>query len=388
MNHTVNTTHVRFINQRAILNAIFHAEGISKAELARSLNMSKPSMADNVGELLQIGIIRESGQGQCGSGGGRKPVLLSFCDDFRYIIAMDFHYQYSSFTLSDLRGKIVNEFTIHQTPLSDFDAWISLCLNAISMLMVSQNITCERLAAIAVAAPGVPGSSEGTYITSSKYGEFNVETVKKRLSEAFPVPILVKNSTNAAALGELYYGEGQEHENIVYISCGQGVGSGIIIRGQLYEGSHLAAGEIGSCITPESLKSPRISLEDKICIESVLGYVNQNPRFAGNPIGFSGMLKLWEEEDDYIRECVERVAVELGCAVVNLLSAIDCELVILGGEYLAFGAQIFPVLNRLVSDHCVMPVPVRAARLGVKASTLGLIATCREFYFEQVCARD
>lgn len=118
MNHTVNTTHVRFINQKAILSAIYQAEGISKAELARSLNMSKPSMADNVSELLQIGIIRESGQGKCGSGGGRKPMLLSFCDDFRYIIAMDFHYQYSSFTLSDLRGKIVNEFTIHQTPLS------------------------------------------------------------------------------------------------------------------------------------------------------------------------------------------------------------------------------------------------------------------------------
>lgn len=388
MNHTVNTTHVRSINQKAILSAIYQAEGISKAELARSLNMSKPSMADNVGELLQIGIIREIGQGKCGSGGGRKPVLLSFCDDFRYIIAMDFHYQYSSFTLSDLRGKIVNEFTIHQTPLSDFDAWITLCLNAVSMLMVSQNITCGSLAAIAVAAPGVLNSNEGTYIISSKYGDFDVEIVKQRLSEAFPVPILIKNSTNAAALGELYYGEGQEHKNIVYVSCGQGVGSGIIFDGQLYEGSHLAAGEIGSSITPESLQSPRTSLEDRICIESVLAAVNHSPRFSEHPINFAGMLDLWEAKDSYIRECVDWVAVELGCAVVNLLSAIDCELVILGGEYLAFGEQIFPVLNRLVSDYCVMPVPVRAARLGVKAPTLGLIATCREFYFEQLCARE
>lgn len=388
MNHTVNTTHVRFINQQAILNAIFKAEGISKAELARSLNMSKPSMADNVNELLQIGIIRESGQGQCGSGGGRKPVLLSFCDDFRYIIAMDFHYEYSTFTLSDLRGTIVNEFTIHQTPLSDFDAWITLCLNAISMLMVSQNISYEHLAAIAVAAPGVLNSSEGTYIISSKYGEFDVEVVKQRLSEEFPVPVLVKNSTNAAALGELYYGEGQGHENIVYISCGQGVGSGIILQGQLYEGSHLAAGEIGSCITPESLKTPRMSLEDRICIESVLKRVNEDERFMEAPIGFSGMVKQWGEEDPQIRRMVDEVAVELGCAIVNLLSAIDCELVILGGEYLVFGEQVFPALNRLVSDYCVVPVPVTAARLGVKASTLGLIATCREFYFEQLCTRE
>ena len=48
MKQTINTRHVRAINQRTILDAIYqHPDGISRAELARSLNMSKPSMADN-----------------------------------------------------------------------------------------------------------------------------------------------------------------------------------------------------------------------------------------------------------------------------------------------------------------------------------------------------
>ena len=53
MKKTVNLSHVRTINQRAILDAIFQKGDTSKAQLARMLNMSKPSMADNVAALLK-----------------------------------------------------------------------------------------------------------------------------------------------------------------------------------------------------------------------------------------------------------------------------------------------------------------------------------------------
>ena len=83
MKQTINTRHVRAINQRTILDAIYqHPDGISRAELARSLNMSKPSMADNATALLDIGIIEEIGEDANTGKLGRKPVLLSFRSDF------------------------------------------------------------------------------------------------------------------------------------------------------------------------------------------------------------------------------------------------------------------------------------------------------------------
>lgn len=396
MKKTVNTTHVRSINQRAVLDAIFHKTSISKAELARMLQMSKPSMADNVADLLQIGIIEEIGQGECGSGGGRRPVLLSFCDNFKYIITMDFHYQRSFFSLSNLRGTILNEFSIHQTPLADFDAWITMCVNAISTLMSSQCIGNEALAAIAVSAPGILNGDREAYIVSKKYGDFNVKTIEQRLSLAFPVPILVKNSTNAAALGELYYGSATGRKSIAYLSCGQGVGAGIIINERLHEGQHMAAGEIGYQITPERLHTPRASLENRICIESILKEVNKalpDDTRKKLPEGqalvtFPDMISLWEGEDSYIRKTVEGIGVEIGCAVCNLISTLDCELVVLGGDYLSFESQLLPVIQEIVRENCFFEVPVAASTLGGKASTLGLIATGREFYFKNICSRS
>lgn len=394
MKKTVNTSHVRSINQRAVLDAIFHKSSISKAELARMLNMSKPSMADNVADLLEIGIIREIGEGACGSGGGRKPVLLSFYDDFKYIITMDFHYQHSFFTLSNLKGKIINEFSIHQTPLADFDAWTSMCINAISTLMASQCITTGDLAGIAVSAPGILNADQENYIVSNKFGEFNVKVISDRLSDSFHVPILVKNSTNAAALGELYYGKARGLKNIAYVSCGQGVGSGIIINEKLYEGKNMAAGEIGFFITPQHLGSPKSSLENRICIETILQKINgelpskDRQKFHDSPITFEDMIDLWEQQNPYIVKIVSEISTELGCAVCNLISTLDCELVVLGGDYLAFETQLLPAVNSIIRENCFLPIPITSCELGEKAATMGLIATCREFYFKQICNRN
>ncbi|GLC81033.1 ROK family transcriptional regulator [Lacrimispora brassicae] len=385
MKKTVNLSHVRTINQRAILDAIFQKGDTSKAQLARMLDMSKPSMADNVAALLQIGIIKEIGEGACSSGGGRKPTLLRFCDNFKYIIVMDFQYQHSYFCLSDLRGAIINQFTIQQTPTADLNSWITMCINAVSMLMASQCITHQDLAAIAVSAPGILNDSDKNYIVSSKYGDFNVGQMEERLLEAFPVPVLIKNSANASALGEWCCGKGQGCSHLAFISCGQGVGAGILLNGRLHEGKHLAAGEIGFSITPESLTSKNTSLENRICIDSVLKKLKADPH--GESVTFPEMITRFQEKDPQVMELVDLISTELGCAVCNLLSAIDCEIVIIGGDYLAFEERLIPRIQEIVDNHAAIPVPVIPSRLGEKASVLGLIATSREFYFKQLCTR-
>lgn len=428
MKKTVNTSHVRSINQRAVLDAIYQLETTSKAELARILNMSKPSMADNVADLLEIGIIREIGEGACAKGGGRKPVLLSFCDNFKYIIAMDFHYNNSLFALSNLKGEILNEFTIHQTPMSDFQSWARMCINAVAMLMSAQNITNENLAAIAVSAPGILDIKESQYIVSSKFGEFNVAYLEEQLQKSFGAPVLIKNSTNAAALGEFYYGAGTKCENMLYISCGQGVGAGLILGGKLYEGSHLAAGEFGYFVFPETAFDTRsiftagretgsrsssdsmagaqnaaaatgaarhVRLEDRISIDSILGLINadlpdelaiRSTREDGR-IAFPDMIALWEEGHPYIGSFVDKISYELGCAVCCLQSVFDCQKIILGGEYLAFAKQLIPTLQRLTDTYCPIPVSVVGSQMKDKGTVLGLITTCREFYFTQICSR-
>ena len=388
MVQSVDTTHVRSVNLLTILHLIYQNETISKAELARILHMSKPSVADNVNDLLQLGIVQEIGRGECGSGGGRKPVLLAFRDDFKYIVTINFCLDYTTFVLTDLKGNILSENSIPETPMSGFDFWLTLCQREITTLLQAINITVNDVAAIGVSAPGILNPRENTYIIDSKYGNFDIDAIKTRLFETLPVPILFKNSTNASALGELFYGAGINSDSLAYVSCGQGLGAGIVIDRHLVEGSHFAAGEIGTNITPETINKPKPSLEERICIDGILAQINSTDDYRKRPLTFSDMITLWQEGEPYISDIVDQLAIELGCAITNLVSVVDCDQVIIGGEYLVFQSQLIPKINNIVSTYCNIPVPVVASKLFGKNSILGMIAACRESYFEQVCARS
>ncbi|MBP9926552.1 MAG: ROK family protein [Cyclobacteriaceae bacterium] len=65
------------------------------------------------------------------------------------------------------------------------------------------------------------------------------------LEKEFNVPVFINNDSNCFALGENYFGFGQQHQNFVGITLGTGIGSGIIIEDKIYSGSNCGAGEIG-----------------------------------------------------------------------------------------------------------------------------------------------
>ena len=396
MKQTINTRHVRAVNQRTILDAIYHQpEGISRAELARSLNMSKPSMTDNTAALLDLGIIQELGEGTNTGKMGRKPVLLSFRADFKYIVTIDFYLFHTYFALSNLRGEKLNKFKIQQTPMTDFKLWIQMCGNAISVLMNAQNISCKDLAAIAVSLPGILNPEEKKYIVSSQYGQFDIAYLEEYFEEHFQASVLIRNSTNAAALGEFYYGAGQSCKNMMYVSCGQGVGSGLILNGKLYEGSHLASGEFGNFLVPSSLpgEKPR-KLEDRISIDGVLNAINASlpdsvlKKLPSNEtkVTFSSMTELWKEGDPYIRNFTHKAFTEMGWAINCLQSVLDCEKIIIGGEYLAFAEEMIPTIRQILQETSSLPVDVVGSELWNQGGTLGLIATCQEYYFNKICS--
>ena len=398
MKQTINTKHVRVINQRTILDAIYQQpEGISRAELARNLNMSKPSMADNTASLLDLGIIQELGVGTSTGKMGRKPVLLSFRANFKYIVTIDFYLFHTYFALSNLRGEKLNKFKIQQTPMTDFKLWVQMCGNAISMLMNAQNISCKDLAAIAFSLPGMLNPKEKKYIVPSKYGQFDITYLEKYFEEHFQAPVLIRNSTNAAALGEFYYGAGKGCKNMIYISCGQGVGSGLILNEKLYEGSHLASGEFGDFLVPASLPGEKSKkLENRISIDSVLNTINthlpdsvlKKLPSGETKVTFSSMTELWKENDPYIRKFMHKIFTEMGWAISYLHSVLDCEKIIIGGEYLAFAEDMIPTICQFLQEASSLPVEVVKSELWNQGGTLGLIATCQEYYFNKICSLD
>lgn len=106
-----------------------------------------------------------------------------------------------------------------------------------------RNISPMDVEGVGLGVPG-PVSPDGTVLkcVNLGWGVFNVE---RRLNALINLKVRAGNDANVAALGEMWQGAGEGHQDIVMITLGTGVGSGVIIGGRILAGVNGAAGEIG-----------------------------------------------------------------------------------------------------------------------------------------------
>ena len=114
---------------------------------------------------------------------------------------------------------------------------------AVADKMAEKSIEKDEVAGVGVGVPG-PVDSKGIVHRCVNLGwdEFNVND---KLSELVGMPVMAGNDANVAALGEMWKGGGQGHNDLVVVTLGTGVGGGIIINGKMLTGANGAGGEIG-----------------------------------------------------------------------------------------------------------------------------------------------
>ena len=394
LNHTVDQTHIRSINQRVILDSIYHAESISRAALSRLVHISKSAMTENIAALLNIGIIEEVGAGRAMPTGGRKPILLKFNKNYKYIVAIDLNYEEPIFVLANLGGERINHFTINITPATSFATRLELVKNAIATLTASGNLANTDLAVIAISSPGIYLPESREFRANTQFTNWKIPELSQALEETFGTPVLIVNDVNAAAVGELNYGIGTGKRNLVYFSCGLGVGAGIIIDGALYEGSGKSAGEVANFLV-HSPDGP-VPLEKYIGLDALLQRVRDKAPAQTlhlvtketGAVSFRKVTAAWQAGDPFIRACIDEIAGLTGTAISNIISLLNCDLVILGGEYHVFASQMLPIINSIVQEHAFSPVPVVASGLSRDSGIFGLFALSNEIIFNRLCGRS
>ena len=93
----------------------------------------------------------------------------------------------------------------------------------------------------------------------------------------------------------------------------------------------------------------------------------------------------WQNGDGYIREQIADIAFQLGCAISNIISLLNCDCVIWGGEYRVFRDQMLPIINQIVQQNAFQPVEVVASSLSQDSGIYGLLALATDEVFNELC---
>ena len=267
-----------------------------------------------------------------------------------------------------------------------FDDIAKVCREAIA----EANLTIDDISSIGMGTPGTV-NGDGVIEFANNLGFNNVparEMLKERLGD---LPVYIDNDANCAALGEAYAGCGNGSNNFVAVTLGTGVGSGIIVDGKIVKGVNFAGGECGHMVI--MVDGEQCTCGRKGCWEayaSATALIRQT-KAAMEKYPDSVMHELAAEEGkvsgrtafDAMRKgdiagikVVNDYIKYVACGLINIVNALQPEIVCVGGGICNEGDTLLKPLNRYVnaerySIHSKIQTKILRAQLGNDAGIIG-----------------
>jgi len=251
----------------------------------------------------------------------------------------------------------------------------------IDQLLASPKVAGRRVRGIGVGAPGVTLHKEGI-VTWAFPLNWDMFPLKAKLAERYDLPITVDNDVNLAALGELWFGAGQNVQNMILITIGTGIGAGVIIDGALYRGAKEASGEIGNMIPGrEFLGNNYLNFGALESAASGTGIAARARDLLSSRRSQAELADLTAEDvfeagrkgEPWAWTVINQTVDYLTIAIANLVAMFDPEMVVLGGGVSRSADMLIaPILKRMEGMIPNLPNLV-ASDLGLQATVMGAI---------------
>jgi glucokinase-like ROK family protein len=367
-----------------ILNYFAIYSNSTIVDLARTLDISVPTVTKLLNEMCDDGYVKVYGKLE--SGEGRHPNLYGIRSDFGYSIGVDIRHNAIDIgvmnfegVLIDLKKDIPYNFQNTQKSMDDLCVIVKnvidkLDIDSKKILSVNFNI-----------------SGRVNPITGYSYSAFNFseEPLDKVLTEKIGITTYIDNDSRAMAYGELIDGCAKGVKNVFFINLSWGLGSAIIINGDLYPGKSGFSGEIGhvhefdnellchcgkkGCLETEVSGNAFLRIfRERIAAGETSGLLK---RMKIEDVTLENLIDATNHGDVLCIDIVETIGRKLGAFLSGLINVLNPELVVLGGMMSLCGDFLLqPMLtavrkyslNLLANDTdiCVSKLKDRAGIIG------------------------
>ena len=293
--------------------------------------------------------------------------------------------------LVDGEGKIIYSNSVPTYAQMGYEYTVNNIKQAIRDLMKETNTDAKEIEGIGFDFPGQVDYKTGVVkLAPNIPGWINVP-IAQMIEEEFNNPTRIDNDVRCAALGELKFGAGKGCENFVCITVGTGIGSGLVINGQLVRGAANAAGEIGH-IKLQMNGGPICGCGDTGCLEafasgpSIVAMAQEYLK-GGKSTKFREMAgadgeitpyivaKAAEAGDPVAKRIFEIVGTYIGMGLVSVINLLNPEKVIIGGGVAAAGDLLLDPIRKTIKERAMVvagnSVEIVPAELGNSAGVIG-----------------
>ena len=247
------------------------------------------------------------------------------------------------------------------------------------------NISMEEVESVGIGSPGTPEKETGNILYSNNLGWYDVPLLPE-LAKYIPVPLKVDNDANCAALGEFLAGAAKGCKSAVMITLGTGVGGGIVLDGQIYDGVNHAGAEIGHTVIVsggELCTCGRRGCWEAYASATALIRMGKEAAAANPESLLAGYEKLdglaiftaADQGDAVAQEVIDRYLFYVAEGLTNVVNVFQPEAVVIGGGICGQGERILkPIREQVAKDVFCKQVSVPqivTATLGNAAGIIG-----------------
>jgi N-acetylglucosamine repressor len=350
----------REINRQIALNLIRAHQPISRADLARLMNVRRGVASLLVSELLSESLIFEGALGEA-IGRGRRPTFLYIDSRERCVVGVDIRASRTYVMVTDLMGKQLGAVSSFQTN-KDVNVLTQELARRIKQTLADYK-EVGACGGVGVVVPGMVDPALGRVLHAPTLGWRDV-SLRDPLTAALGIPVHIENSGKACALAQLWatrsdvVGSG----NSVFVSVSDGVGTGVVVNGELLRGRHNTAGEFGH--VPLSIDGPRCSCGATGCWEAYVSNLATLSRYFGRDLAnaqprdaetasftVEDLIARARAGDAKALAAINSTARYLGLGLASIINSLDPARIYVGGEITTAWSLIEPIVRGALRER-------------------------------------
>jgi predicted NBD/HSP70 family sugar kinase len=352
----------------AVLRLIRTGEARSRADIARLTGLSPSTASARVEALMERGYIHETGAGE--SLGGRKPRRLEVRADAGVVGCADLGTHHCSLGLVDLAGNLVAERHLAMDIADGPDAVLAWVLEQLTDMVSQAGHSPEALRGISIGVPGPVDSVTQLVVSPSRMPGWNGVDVRAVLGRLVQLPVRVGNDANLMALGEFVAGPAGA-ANQVFVKVGSGIGCGVIASGELYVGSHGAAGDISHVPVPDAPPVP-CSCGRTGCLDALASgaALVQRMRDAGTEVAdIEAVIALASDAHPLASRLLRDAGAMTGGVLATIVNFFNPDRLVLGGN-LSQSEVFVAAVRATIYAQCL---PMATERLEIVVTSAGTV---------------
>ena len=307
----------------------------------------------------------------------------------KYRIGVDIGGMSIKVALVDSSGNLSSKVT-EVTPLNSKDALTECICSLIDNVLLQNNVTINDVESIGIGSPGIINPNMGEIVYASNLGVDRLDIVN-RVEKRYGIDCFVENDANCAVLGEYYFGNAKGSKNVIMVTLGTGVGTGIIVNDKLLvakngggtegghitivvDGNHCACGENGCYERYASTSALIEQTKQAISLEpnGLLSEIAKEMGEVNGKVVFDAVKK----GDKLAKQVLDTYIKYVASGIIGMCNIFRPEVVLIGGGVSQQDELLIKPLNKYVNEHLfgsqyLPAIEIKQAKLKNDAGILG-----------------